>query len=221
MENDLLVRIDDYIESLFGGDDTALLQNITDANTAGLPPIQVSANQGRLLYLLAKLSGPQRILEIGSLGGYSTTWLARALPIGGTVVTLEVNPHHAAVARRNLERAGVASQVTIEIGAAADTLRAFIERRESPFDFVFIDADKVSYPVYLDLALQLSRAGTVIVADNLIRNGAVIDEAPADENARAAKAFNAKIAAHPRLESTILPIMRQSIDGMSISIVKF
>lgn len=220
MENDLLVRIDDYIESLFGGDDTALLQNITDANTAGLPPIQVSANQGRLLYVLAKLSGAQRILEIGSLGGYSTTWLARALPVGGTVVTLEVNPHHAAVARRNLERAGVASKVTIEIGAAADTLRAFIERRESPFDFVFIDADKVSYPVYLDLALQLSRAGTVIVADNLIRNGAVIDEAPADENARAAKAFNAKIAAHPRLESTILPIMRQSIDGMSISIVK-
>ena len=220
MDNDLLLRIDTYIESLFGSEDTVLMQNIADAHAAGLPPIHVSPNQGRLLYLLAKLSGARRVLEIGSLGAYSTTWLARALPAEGTVVTLEINPQHAAVARRNLERAGVASQVTIEIGPAAETLRALIERREPPFDFVFIDADKVSYPVYLDLALQLSRAGTVIVADNLVRNGAVMDDAPTDESARAAKAFNAMIAAHPRLESTILPIMRNSIDGMSISIVK-
>jgi predicted O-methyltransferase YrrM len=220
MENDLLFRIDEYIQTLFDGEDPSLTQNIADADAAGLPPIQVSMNQGRLLYLLAKISGARRVLEIGSLGAYSTTWLARAVPNDGVVVTLEVNPHHAAVARRNLDRAGVGSRVTIEIGPAAETLRTYVDRHAAPFDFVFIDADKVSYSIYLDLALQLSRAGTVIVADNLIRNGAVMEDAPTDDNARAAKAFNARLAAHPRLESTILPIMRKAIDGMSISIVK-
>lgn len=214
-----LELIDRYIESLFGGNDTALAANLAAAAAAGLPPINVSPNQGRLLYLLAKLSRAERILEIGTLGGYSTTWLARALPASGLVVSLEVNPAHAAVARRNLERAAAEARVDIRVGPAADALRA-MAGVEAPFDFIFIDADKPGYVEYLELVMPLSRAGTVIVADNVIRDGLVISATPPDDNARGARAFNAAIAAHPRLESIIVPIVRRTIDGMSISIVK-
>jgi predicted O-methyltransferase YrrM len=220
VERNRLADIDGYIEGLFGGNDAALTQNLADAAAAGMPEIQVSSNQGRILYLLARMAKPARILEIGTLGGYSTTWLARALAADGHLVTLELSPTHAAVAERNLERAGIRDKVEIRVGPAADALRHMIARGETPFDFVFIDADKVSYSTYLDLALQLSVSGTVIVADNVIREGAVMDASPADENARAARAFNATVAAHPRLESIIVPIVRTSIDGMSISIVK-
>ena len=220
MNDDLLPRIDAYIETLAGGNDPALSQNVADALAAGMPEIQVSPNQGRLLYLLAKMSGARRVLEIGTLAGYSTTWLARALPEDGRVISLELDQRHADVAHRNLVRAGVASRVTIRVGRAADTLRHLIDHREPPFDFVFIDADKPGYMVYLELALQLSRPGTVILADNVIRNGAVMDDSPSDENARAARAFNAAVATHARLESIIVPIMRKTIDGMSISIVR-
>ena len=220
MTSELLTSIDHYIEGLFGGDDLALRQNLADSEAAGLPPINVSANQGRLLYLLATLSRARRILEIGTLGGYSTTWLARALPPDGTITTLELNAHHAAVARRNLDTAGVGDRVTIEVGPAAESLRQLIVAGAAPFDFIFIDADKPGYPAYLDLALKLATPGTVIIADNLIRNGAVLDDQPADENARAVKTFNAKLAANPALDSVILPIMRETVDGMSISIVR-
>jgi len=215
-----LEQIDRYIEELFGGDDPALRANLADAIAAGLPPINVSPNQGRLLYLLAKIARAERVLEIGTLGGYSTTWLARALPAAGVVVSLEVNPAHAAVARRNLERAAPPARVEIRVGPATVALRSMAAIREAPFDFIFIDADKPGYLEYLALVMPLSRPGTVIVADNLIRDGAVMDAAPADDNAKGARAFNAAIAGHPRLESTILPIVRNTIDGMSISIVK-
>jgi caffeoyl-CoA O-methyltransferase len=220
VNDDLLPRIDAYIETLAGGNDPALSQNVADALAAGMPEIQVSPNQGRLLYLLAKISGARRVLEIGTLAGYSTTWLARALPDDGRVISLELDQRHADVAHRNLVRADVASRVTIRVGRAADTLRDLIDRREAPFDFIFIDADKPGYMAYLELALQLSRPGTVILADNVIRNGAVMDDSPSDDNARAARAFNAAVATHPQLESIILPIMRKTIDGMSISVVK-
>jgi len=219
MDSARLEQIDNYIEELFGSDDPALVQNIADAKAAGLPDIQVSPNQGRLLYLLAKMSGARRILEIGTLGGYSTTWLARALPEGGVVVSLELEPTHAEVAAKNLARAGVASRINILIGPAELSLRRLIEAHEPAFDMVFIDADKPGYSAYLDLAMRMSRPGTVIVADNVIRDGAVMDQAPADENARAARAFNAMVAAHPRLESIILPSYKHKIDGMAISIV--
>lgn len=220
MDRELLAQIDTYIEGLFGTDDPALTQGLADAKAAGLPAIQVSPNQGRLLYLLAKLSGARRILEIGTLGGYSTTWLARAMPEGSVVVSLEVNPRHAEVATKNLERAGVASRVVVLVGPADLSLRQLIEAQEPAFDMVFIDADKPNYSIYLDLAMRISRPGTVIVADNLIRGGAVLDATPQDENARAARAFNALIAAHPRLESVILPTYKDKIDGLSISIMK-
>ena len=215
-----LERIDDYIESLFGGDDPVLSRNLADAAAAGLPPINVSPNQGRFLYLLAKMARAERVLEIGTLGGYSTTWLARALPPAGLVVSLELDPGHAAVARRSLDRAATAARVDIRVGAAAEALRGMAAGNEPPFDLVFIDADKPGYVQYLELVLPLSRSGTVIVADNVIRDGLVLETAPPDDNARSARAFNAAVAAHPRLESIIVPIVRRTIDGMSISIVK-
>jgi caffeoyl-CoA O-methyltransferase len=220
MTADLRIPIEKYIESLFVEDDPVLVQNLADAAAAGLPEIQVSANQGRLLYLLTKISGARRILEIGTLGGYSTTWLARALPDNGTVLSLELDPTHAAVARRNVDRAGVGGRVTIEVGPAAETLAALIDKKVAAFDLIFIDADKPGYLAYLDLSMQLSRPGTVILADNLIRDGAVLDKNVAEENARAARAFNAKLAAERRLESIIIPVNGKRIDGMSISIVK-
>jgi predicted O-methyltransferase YrrM len=222
METDqtLLARIDGYIEELFVPADPALTQNLADAAAAGLPEINVSATQGKLLHLLARMSGAQRILEVGTLGGYSTTWLARALPPWGMLVTLELDATHAEVARRSIARAVADVRVDVRVGRAADSLRQMIAANQPPFDFIFIDADKPGYLEYLELSLQLARPGTVIVADNLIRNGAVLSEQPGDDSARAARAFNAAIAAHPRLESIVVPIMREHIDGLSISIVK-
>jgi predicted O-methyltransferase YrrM len=220
MNPDLRVPIEKYIESLFIEHDPVLAQNLADAESAGLPQIQVSPNQGRLLYLLTRMSGARRVLEIGTLGGYSTTWFARALPYGGTVTTLEVDRTHADVARRSVDRAGVGARVTIEVGPGAQTMQRFIAQRHAPFDLIFIDADKPGYPEYLDLSVKLSRPGTVIIADNLIRDGAVLEEKPDEENARAARVFNAKLAADARLESIIIPVLGKRIDGMSISIVR-
>ena len=220
MNPDLRVQIEKYIASLFVAPDPVLARNISDAEAAGLPAIQVSPNQGKLLYLLTKICGASRVLEIGTLGGYSTTWLARALPDGGMITSLELDQKHADVARKNVDRAGVGSRVTIHVGPAAQSLQRLIEQRVPTFDLIFIDADKPGYPSYLDLSLQLSRPGTVILADNLIRDGGVLDAAPQEENARAARAFNAMLAADPRLESIIIPVLGKKVDGMSISIVK-
>jgi predicted O-methyltransferase YrrM len=172
------------------------------------------------MYLLAKIAGAKRILEIGTLGGYSTTLLARALPANGKVVTLELSPAHAAVARKNLDRAGVGKLVEIRVGPASETLTKMIEAGEEFFDFIFIDADKTGYVGYLNQVLQLSHSGTVILGDNLIRRGDVLAEVPPDENAAAVKEFNALVASYPRLESILLPVLKGKIDGMSISRVK-
>ena len=216
----LAVGVDKYIEALLNPHDEALAQNLQNAQEAELPTINVSPNEGKLLYLLTKIAGAQRVLEIGTLGGYSTTWLARALPADGKVITLELDEKHAAVARHNLERAGVADRVEVRVGRASDTLRTMIDQHAAPFDLIFIDADKAGYVEYLDLSLQLSHEGTIIVADNLIRNGRVLADQPEDGAARGAKAYNESMAARPELESIILPIIRQNLDGLSISIVK-
>jgi predicted O-methyltransferase YrrM len=220
IDTTLLERIDRYIEQLFAPEDDTLRRNTIAAQAAGMPAINVSAAQGKLLYILTKIAGARRVLEIGTLGGYSTTWLARALPAGGRVVSLELDPEHATVARESVE--GVAPGVTIDIrvGDAAAALRAMIDARDPPFDVVFIDADKPRYVDYLDLVLPLSRPGTVVLADNLIRHGLVLDAATDDASAQGARAYNAAIAAHPRLESIVLPILRDTIDGLSISLVK-
>ncbi len=212
-------QVDRYIEQLFVPPDDTLAQNLKDAATAGLPTINVSANEGKLLYLIAKLAQAKRILEIGTLGGYSTTWLARALPADGKLITLELDETHASVARRNLDRARVSDRVEIIIGRGVDSLTSLLDRNEPPFDLIFIDADKPSYVEYLNLSLQLARPGTVILADNLIRNGRVMSEQPPDESSRGARAYNEAIAHHPRLESIVLPIIRENLDGLAISIV--
>ena len=215
----LAVQIDHYIERLYVPPDESLTQNLKDAATAGLPVINVSPNEGKLLYLIAKMCRAKRILEIGTLGGYSTTWLARALPVDGKLITLELDAKHATVARHSLDRAGVSNRVEIRVGRAVDSLRTLIDHVETPFDLIFIDADKPSYPDYLTLAMQLTRPGTIILADNVIRNGRVLDAQATDANARGARAYNAAIAAHPRLESIVLPIIRENLDGLAISIV--
>jgi caffeoyl-CoA O-methyltransferase len=216
----LAVKIDRYIEQLFNPHDDVLAQNLQNARAADLPTINVSPNEGKLLYLIAKMAGAKRVLEIGTLGGYSTTWLARALPADGKVITLELDQKHAEVARQNLDRAGVADRVEVRVGRAVDALRQMIDQHAAPFDLIFIDADKAGYAEYLDLALRLAHSGTVILADNLIRNGRVIDDRPADASARGAKAFNDALAANGKMESIILPIIRENLDGLSISIVK-
>lgn len=216
----LIERIDAYIEGLFIPPDEVLSRNLADAEAAGLPAINVSPNQGKLLYLLTKIAGARRVLEIGTLGGYSTTWLARALPADGVLVTLELDPRHAEVARESLRRAELAPAIDIRVGPAADSLRDLIRSGAGPFDLIFIDANKSGYVEYLNLALELSRPGTVILADNVIRHGIVLEPAPDDPNDAGAKAYNEVIARHPRLESVILPIVRARVDGMSISVVR-
>lgn len=213
-------EIDEYIESLFVPADPLLAANIANAEAAGLPAINVTANQGKFLYLLARICGSRRVLEIGTLGGYSTTWLARALPDDGRVISLEFSPAHAATARKNLAAAGLEGVVQVRVGDAAASMRAMIESREAPFDLIFVDADKSGYVKYLELSLQLARKGTVILADNIIRNGAVMNAIPEDPNDKGAREYNAAVAAHPQLESLALPMFKDKIDGIAISIVK-
>jgi predicted O-methyltransferase YrrM len=218
-DGELAAQVDQYIEDLFVPRDPALEQGLADAAAAGLPEIAVSPNEGKLLHLLARLVRPARILEIGTLGGYSTTWLARALRSSGRLVSLELDPHHAEVARRNLARAGLADRVEIRVGPATETLRSMIAASEAPFDVVFVDADKETYPQYLELSLRLSRPGTLVLADNVVRNGGVLEPDSRDVRVQGARAFNAALAANPRLESIIVPIFRDQLDGLSISIV--
>jgi predicted O-methyltransferase YrrM len=175
VNSEILERIDAYIERLFVAPDDTLDQNLQDTAAAGLPAINVSPAQGKFLYLLVKMAGAKRALEIGTLGGYSSTWLARALPADGVLVTLELDPKHAAVAKANIARSAPQATVDIRVGSAADILQRMIDAREAAFDVVFIDADKTGYVKYLELSLQLSRPGTVIIADNVIRHGSVLE----------------------------------------------
>lgn len=182
-----------------------VLEAVLAANaSAGLPPHDVSPLQGRLLELLVRLAGARRVLEIGTLGGTSTIWMARALPAGGRIVTLEADPRHAAVARDNLVRAGIADRVELVEGPAVESLSALARAREEPFDLVFIDADKPSNPAYLAFALALTRAGSVIVADNVVRDGRVVDEDSADPRVQGVRRFIELVAGEPRLVATAL-----------------
>lgn len=214
-----LREIDDYIQDLFPPDD-ALLHALDNSRRNELPPINVSPNEGRLLYLLARLCGARSILEIGTLGGFSTINLARALPHDGKLITLEYSPKHAEVARANIERAGLADRVEVRIGAGLDLLPQVEANGEGPFDLFFIDADKDNYPGYLDWCVRLSRPGSVILSDNLVRDGAVIDPQPDNTFAQVIHHYNRTLSTHPRLETVILPIVRESVDGLGISLVK-
>ncbi|MCP9230165.1 O-methyltransferase [Mesorhizobium sp. LMG 17147] len=212
--------VDDYIvEALFDAD-PALDAVLAANHDHGLPAIDVSPAQGKLLSLLARMQGAKKVLEIGTLGGYSTIWMARALPVDGKVVTLELDPHHASVARSNFERAGVSDRVELRVGPALQSLAALAAENAGPFDFIFIDADKPNNPHYLSWAMRLSRPGTVIVCDNVIRDGAVVNEDGRDANVEGARAAFSFIGGDKRLEGTaIQTVGAKGYDGFAIAIV--
>lgn len=213
--------VDDYLSSLFLPPDAALEQALRVSQAAGLPAIQVSPLQGKLLYLLAKSIAARRILEIGTLGGYSAIWLARALPPEGLLITLELDPKHAAVARENLAGAGVSERVEIHLGQALDSLARLVEENQPPFDLVFIDADKPNYPAYFEWSLQLSHPGTLIVADNIIRKGRIVEPDSQDANVQGMRRFLERVAAEPRVTATALQTVgSKGYDGFALILVE-
>ena len=217
---ELWKAVDQYItDQLIPAD--PVLDSAQAANAAaGLPAIDVAPNQGKLLHLLARVAGARRILEIGTLGGYSTTWLARALPEGGRLITLEADAKHAEVARKNIARAGLDKIVTLRLGAALDTLPKLVEEREGPFDLIFIDADKQNIPSYLTWALKLSRKGTLILVDNVIRDGEVINPSSDDERVQGVRRFFDVLKSEPRLQATALQTVgSKGYDGFAMAVV--
>ena len=212
---ELLLQIDSYIEGLFALSDPTLEGALHRSRRAGLPEIHVSPNEGRLLRLLAETAGARRILEVGTLGGYSTIHLARALREDGSLISLEINECHAEVARENIAEADLGGRVEVWVGDARKLLADMVEDGVRPFDLTFIDADKGSYPEYLEWALQLSQPGSLVLADNTIRGGSVLD--PRDESARAIRKFNENLARDPRLSAHILPVIRERVDGLAMA----
>jgi len=220
MSQDLWADVDSYVENLFLPDDPALAAALAASAAAGLPEIAVSPAQGKLLTLLARAAAARRILEIGTLGGYSAICLARALPADGRLVTLELDPHHAGVARANIARAGLAERVEVRVGPAVESLAQLAAEGAAPFDLIFIDADKPSYIAYLEGSLRLARPGALIIADNVVRYGRVLDAASDDANAQGVRHFNERLAADPRLSAVILQTVgSKGHDGFAIAVV--
>lgn len=205
---------DQYIDGLFAAEDDALRMAREDMERGGLPAINVSASEGKLLHVIALLGAPRRILEIGTLGGYSAIWLARTLPVGGKLISLEIDQHHADVARRNIERAGLSDKVEIRVGPALDSLEAMAAAGEKSFDLVFIDADKDGYVSYLEKSLPLLRDGGILLGDNTLPDAVL--SADGDSGA---KRYNTAVAAHAELTSIIIPVLRgEHIDGLLVSV---
>lgn len=220
MSQELWTAVDNYINGLFNLSDPILEAALADSAAAGLPEIAISRVHGQLLMIVARMSGARAALEIGTLGGYSTIWLARGLPPSGRLITLEFNPLHADVAQANIARAGLDDRVEVRVGRAVDTLATLADEGRSPFDLIFIDADKSGYPDYLGWALRLSRPGTVIIADNVIRQGRVADPGSDDPNVQGVQRFNEMLAAEPRIDATILQTVGgKGYDGLAIALV--
>jgi len=212
--------VDAYITDKLALHDAALDAAVNANVKAKLPMIDVSPAQGKLLHLMAKMQRARRILEIGTLGGYSTIWLARALPAGGKLVTLEVSPKHARVAKKNLERAGLSKRVEILLGPALESLAKLHARRAAPFDFIFIDADKENIPAYLEGSLKVSRVGTVLVIDNVVRDGAILNPRGADAQVKGVRTMFDMLAAERRLSATaIQTVGAKGWDGFALAVV--
>jgi predicted O-methyltransferase YrrM len=212
--------VDSYITDLFVPSDPVLDAALQASTAAGLPQISVSPNQGKLLMILAKSKGAKSILEIGTLGGYSTIWLARALPTDGCLISLEADPKHAEVARGNIARAGLSRIVDVRVGLALDTLPKLAAEAKDPFDLIFIDADKPGYPEYLKWAVKLSRRGSLIIADNVVRNGDIVDSASSDANVQGMRRFNELLASEPRVTATeIQTVGSKGYDGLAFAVV--
>ncbi|MFF0414661.1 O-methyltransferase [Kitasatospora sp. NPDC004745] len=213
--------VDAYFSEQLVGHDPALEAAEAAADAAGLPHIAVAPNQGKLLHLLALTQGARRILEVGTLGGYSAIWLARALPADGTLITLEIDPKHAEVARGNLAHAGLDKVAEVRLGRAADSLAALVQDGTEPFDLVFIDADKPSNPEYFRRALELTRPGSLIIVDNVVRGGAIADADSTDPAVVGTRALHDLIAAEPRVTATsVQTVGSKGYDGFTLARVQ-
>ena len=213
-------EVDLYLGDLLAPHDASLSHAIQANHDKGLPSIDVPPLLGKFLDLMIRISGARRVLEIGTLGGYSTIWMAHALPDGGKVITLELEPRHAEIARANFETAEVSDRIEILVGPASDSLRAMHEANSPAFDFIFIDADKERMPEYLDWSLKLSHPGTVIIADNVVRDGKVLNAKTRDPHVRGVQQFLEKLAANPRLSATAIPTVgARGYDGFAIALV--
>ncbi len=217
VSQELWGAVDQYITDLLVPSDPALEAALEASAAAGLPAINVAPNQGKLLEILARLTGARAILEIGTLGGYSTIWLARALPADGRLITLEADPKHAEVARANIARAGLAASVEVRLGKALETLPAVAAEGHGPFDLVFIDADKPNNPDYFAWAMRLTRPGSLIIVDNVVRDGAVADPNSTDPSVQSVRRLNEIVAAEPRVSATaIQTVGSKGYDGLAI-----
>lgn len=213
--------VDRYISELLVPFDAALDAALLKSAEAGLPAINVAPNQGKMLELLARAVRAKTILEIGTLGGYSTIWLARALPADGRLISLELDLNYAEIARSNIERAAIEATVEVRVGKAVDSLRELVDANAGPFDLVFLDADKASYPEYFTLSLALSRPGTVIIADNVVRDGAVLDAKTKDENLKGIRRFMEIVSREPRVDATaIQTVGSKGYDGFALLYVR-
>ncbi|RDI45640.1 O-methyltransferase [Falsibacillus pallidus] len=221
MSTETWKKVDEYFTKKLH-EPESIMDNVLKSNEeAGLPSIDVSPNQGKLLNLLVQMKGATKILEIGTLGGYSTIWMARALPENGKLITLEYAEKHADVARKNIEHAGISDKVEIMVGAALDSLPVLEERGEKDFDFIFIDADKPNNPHYLEWALKLSKPGTVIIGDNVVRDGKVVDEDTEDAVIKGVQSFIDLLSRNPHIDSTaIQTVGSKGYDGFVLGIVK-
>lgn len=220
MAQEQWTAVDSYIEKLFLAPDFALEAALDSSRAAGLPTINVSPAQGKLLSLLARLQGARSILELGTLGGYSTIWLARALPPEGRLISLEIDPKRAEIARANIARAELANVVEVRLGHAVDSLQQMVTEGRAPFDLIFIDADKAGYAEYLKWCLKLSRPGTLIIADNVVRKGAVADAGSDDENVQGIRKFNEVLSAEKRVTTTVLQTVGcKGYDGLALILV--
>jgi len=220
MDQQTFEEVDRYISGLLAPEDAVLQETITSLEAAGMPQISVTANQGKFLQVVAMMCNAKRILELGTLGGYSTIWLARAIPDDGRVVTVEFDPLHAAVAKKNIDKAGLADKVDIRIGKAMDILSDLKTAGEPAFDLIFIDADKPPYAAYFEKALELSRSGTVIICDNVIREGKVLDENSPDDRVRGVRRLNQLLSENKQVTATILQMVGcKEYDGMAIAVL--
>jgi predicted O-methyltransferase YrrM len=220
MSQEQWTAVDSYFSDALVPSDAALDATLKSSADGGLPSINVAPNQGKLLHLLAKIKNAKRILEIGTLGGYSTIWLARALPADGALISLESNPDYANLARKNIELAGLSKVVSVVVGTAVQSLERLIEAETESFDLVFIDADKESNPAYLELSLRLSRPGTVIIGDNVVRKGRVVDPDNHDPDVVGVRKYFELAGANPRLDTTaVQTVGSKGWDGFSITVV--
>jgi len=220
MDNKLFKKVDSYISNMLAPEDESLKQTIKSIKEGGIPQISVSANQGKFLQVMVLFSRANRILELGTLGGYSTIWMARALPADGKIISVELNQHHAEVAQKNIDNAGLSNKVEIKIGKASDILASMISDNEKPFDMIFIDADKPPYTEYFNSALSLSKPGTLIICDNVIREGKILDENSSDQNVIGARRFNKMLSENKKVTATIIATVgAKDYDGMAIAVV--